>query len=29
MKEEQIQELARRYLGMVNTARAQLNGGNQ
>ena len=29
MKEEQIQELARRYLGMVKTARAQLNGGNQ
>ena len=29
VKEEQIQELARRYLGMVKTARAQLNGGNQ
>ena len=27
MQEEQIQELARRYLQMVKTARAQLNGG--
>ena len=27
MQEEQIQELARRYLGMVKTARAQMNGG--
>jgi len=27
MQEEQIQELARRYLGMVKAARAQLNGG--
>lgn len=27
MQEEQIQELARRYLGMIKTARAQLNGG--
>jgi 2-dehydro-3-deoxyphosphogluconate aldolase/(4S)-4-hydroxy-2-oxoglutarate aldolase len=27
MREEQILELARRYLGMVKAARAQLNGG--
>ena len=28
MREEQIQELARRYLGMVRSARAQLREGN-